>query len=127
MGRSGQWLIGMRHGLVATAGPAAAVAGKPWLIRGLSAMGCLAPSLLSPAHSLACTHSAGGGPAVQPAAVVPTAATCLFPAELLQLHTAQVVDLLCISDAEATRALRYYKWDVSKLQVMGFIATHVGR
>lgn len=57
---------------------------------------------------------------MQPAAVVPTAATCLFPAELLQLHAAQVVDLLCISDAEATRALRYYKWDVSKLQVIGF-------
>lgn len=29
----------------------------------------------------------------------------------------QVVDLLCISDAEATRALRYYKWDLGKLQV----------
>lgn len=29
----------------------------------------------------------------------------------------QVVDLLCISDAEATRALRFYKWDLSKLQV----------
>ncbi|EFN58957.1 hypothetical protein CHLNCDRAFT_137543 [Chlorella variabilis] len=28
----------------------------------------------------------------------------------------QVVDLLCISDAEATRALRFYKWDLSKLQ-----------
>ncbi|PSC75961.1 putative E3 ubiquitin-ligase ARI8 [Micractinium conductrix] len=29
---------------------------------------------------------------------------------------AQVVDLLCISDAEATRALRFYKWDLGKLQ-----------
>lgn len=29
----------------------------------------------------------------------------------------QVVDLLCISDAEATRALRFYKWDLGKLQV----------
>lgn len=28
----------------------------------------------------------------------------------------QVVDLLCITDAEATRALRYYKWDLTKLQ-----------
>ena len=28
-----------------------------------------------------------------------------------------MVDLLCISDAEATRALRFYKWDLGKLQV----------
>ncbi len=33
------------------------------------------------------------------------------------LNRPQVVDLLCISDAEATRALRFYKWDVGKLQV----------
>lgn len=32
-------------------------------------------------------------------------------------HRPQVVDLLCISDAEATRALRFYKWDLGKLQV----------
>lgn len=32
----------------------------------------------------------------------------------------QVVDLLCISDAEATRALRFYKWDLTKLQVRQF-------
>ncbi len=30
---------------------------------------------------------------------------------------AQVVDLLYISDAEATRVLRFYKWDLTKLQV----------
>lgn len=56
-----------------------------------------------------------------------TAPACVLLIKLAQPHTAQVVDLLCISDAGATRALRYYKWDVSKLQVMGFIATHVGR
>lgn len=33
-----------------------------------------------------------------------------------------MVDLLCISDAEATRALRFYKWDLTKLQV-----SHSGR
>ncbi|KAI7836399.1 hypothetical protein COHA_009731 [Chlorella ohadii] len=36
--------------------------------------------------------------------------------ERLKAAVAQVVDLLCISDAEATRALRFYKWDLGKLQ-----------
>ena len=33
---------------------------------------------------------------------------------------AQVVDLLCITSGEATRALRFYKWDLGKLQVGGW-------
>ena len=36
----------------------------------------------------------------------------------------QVVDLLCISDAEATRALRFYKWDLGKLQVRWLVVNH---
>jgi len=38
----------------------------------------------------------------------------------------QVVDLLCISEAEATRALRYYKWDLTKLQVGCLVVWRVG-
>ncbi|KAI3433888.1 hypothetical protein D9Q98_003690 [Chlorella vulgaris] len=36
--------------------------------------------------------------------------------ERLGAGVSQVVELLCISDAEATRALRFYKWDLTKLQ-----------
>lgn len=39
-------------------------------------------------------------------------------------HHRQVVDLLCISESEATRALRYYKWDLGKLQVRASHQTH---
>lgn len=36
--------------------------------------------------------------------------------ERLGAAVAQVVDLLCISEAEATRVLRFYKWDLTRLQ-----------
>ena len=39
--------------------------------------------------------------------------------ERLAAAVGQVVDLLCISDGEATRVLRFYKWDLGKLQVGG--------
>ena len=60
-----------------------------------------------------------------PSAVMPLLSTCSSSCLTLSCPSpcnfllCQVVDLLCISDAEATRALRFYKWDLGKLQVTG--------
>lgn len=69
-------------------------------------------------------HSAAGVP--RHPCCVPSLPLLSFPISLPSLCSRQVTDLLCISDAEATRVLRHYKWDLGKLQVGGWVLLRAG-